>query len=125
MRGSITKLLCIGLLSAGSLFTATAQETSTNKTPPTAQAPKSARHLPFRGTIASVDKAGKSITLLGEAHQVIHITSQTKITKGTQNAKFEDLTVKTKVTGSKKEVAPEKWEATSLKIAEVAQENKK
>jgi hypothetical protein len=115
MRHLIVRMLCIGLLAAGSVLNVSAQEKKVEKTN-SVQSLKELRRAPFQGTVASVDKTAKVITLEGEKHQVIHISAQTKITKDGQPATLDNVTAGTKVTGSKRETAPEKWEAGSLII---------
>jgi len=75
----------------------------------------SVKILPFRGTIASVDKTAKTFTLKGPTHQVIGVTSQTKLTKDSKPAVFDDLADGVVVTGSKQQFG-EKWDAKTVKI---------
>ena len=75
------------------------------KTPPAGSAPEKpaapaapvARALPFRGTVAAVDKAAKTVTV-GE--RVFHIASDTKLMKGSQAAMLADINVGDAISGN-------------------------
>jgi len=71
------------------------------KTPPAAGAPDkstpAARALPFRGTVAAVDKDAKTVTV-GE--RVFHVSSETKLMKGNQSATVADIVVGDVISGN-------------------------
>jgi ABC-type Fe3+-hydroxamate transport system substrate-binding protein len=131
MQKSIISLVAASLMTVAvglSSSNASAQTAPTNTTP---SAPKPLiehstnranlskpvliKRAPFRASIASVDKAAKTITLTGEKKQVIEINAKTKITKDSNPATFEDLTVGAAVAGVKNQVG-DKWEAITVKI---------
>ncbi len=119
MHKSLKKILAVALIAAcGSVLPLLAQEKPA--TPPAATnaaAVTKVKHAPFRGTVESVDKAAKTITLKGvKKPQVLEITSQTKITKDGQPATLDDVTPGAKVTGSKQKTTGGQWEAVSVKI---------
>lgn len=58
---------------------------------------KKHRHLPFHGKAAKVDLAAKTLKV---GHMVIHITSETKITKAGKPAKLSDISVGERVSGA-------------------------
>lgn len=55
------------------------------------------RSLPFRGTVAAVDKAAMTVTV-GE--RVFHVTPETKVTRTGQQATLADVKVGDAITGS-------------------------
>jgi Domain of unknown function (DUF5666) len=72
------------------------------KTPPAGNAadkpaPAARSIPPFRGTVAAVDKDAKTVTV-GE--RVFHVSSETKLTKGSQPATIADITVGDVITGN-------------------------
>lgn len=71
------------------------------KVPPGSVAPEkpsaSARPLPFRGTVAAVDKAAKTVKV-GE--RVFHISAETQLTKSGKPATIGDVAVGDPITGS-------------------------
>lgn len=114
MKKSFISALCVGLLLAcGVAFTAPAQDATNNTNPPIVATAKKA---PFRGTIASIDKTAKTITLKGPKKQVIHITEATKITKEKLPVTFDSISVGTLVTGLKQKISNGDWQALSLRI---------
>jgi len=56
-----------------------------------------ARALPFRGTVALVDKGAKTVKV-GE--RVFHVTSETKLMKGDQPATLAEINVGDTITGN-------------------------
>lgn len=117
MHKTLTKILAVAMITAcGSALPLLAQE-QPGTAPATTNAPAAthAKHAPFRGTVASVDKTAKTITLEGKKSQVLHVTDQTKITKDDKPATLDDVTAGAKVTGAKQKNGAE-WEATSVKI---------
>ena len=98
-----TRFLVAGLL-ATSMFLgpvmAIAQEKSEKPKTPAAGSEKPApatRAIPFRGTVAAVDKDAKTVTV-GE--RVFHISSETKLTKGTQAATVAEIAVGDAIAGN-------------------------
>ena len=87
---------------------------------------------PFRGTIKSVDKGARTITLEGEKAQTFAVAAETKISKDGKPAAFADLAVGEAVGGRAKETADGKWTVVTLnagkkpsaKPAEKEKENK-
>ena len=79
---------------------------------------KKAKALPFRGTVASVDKVAKSVTLEGkEKTRTFQITSETKIHgKDKKPATLNDVTVGDHVGGSSRETADGKMELVTLNV---------
>jgi uncharacterized lipoprotein NlpE involved in copper resistance len=69
---------------------------------------------PFRGTIKSVDKGGRTITLEGEKAQTFAIVPETKISKDGKPAAFADLVAGEMVGGRAKESADGKWTAVTV-----------
>ena len=88
-------------------------------------AKKKAGH-PFRGNLAAVDKAAKTIKL-GES--TYRITSETKITKAGKPASLEDGVIGEPVSGYVKPASDGKMTATTVhfgaKVAERGSEKKK
>lgn len=88
-----------------------------------AQAEKSdakEKFRPFRGTIKSVDAAGKSITLDGEKAQTFAVASDAKVTKEGKPATFADLAIGDAVGGRAKETAEGKWTAVTINAGKKA-----
>jgi len=107
-------VLCVGLLLAcGAAFTASAQDTKSTNNPPVVAVQKK---VPFRGTVASIDKTAKTITLKGPKKQVIHITDATKITKEKLPSTIDSISVGSMVSGLKLQASNGNWEALSLRI---------
>jgi hypothetical protein len=64
---------------------------ATNPPPNSARAAASqaqGRGLPFHGTVAAVDKSGKTITMQGKKQRVFHIIPETKINKDDSKSSF-------------------------------------
>ena len=74
---------------------------------------------PFRGKLAAVDKAAKTIKV-GES--IYQITSETKITKAGKPATLEDGVVDEPVTGYAKPAADGKMAATTLRFGAKVEE---
>jgi hypothetical protein len=72
-----------------------------SKTPPAGGAPDKAapttRTLPFNGNVAAVDKDAKTVTV---GKQVLHVSSETKLTKGNQSVTVADIAVGDAIAGS-------------------------
>lgn len=125
MKKSFLTLLCAGLF-AGSAILASAQDAKSNAAPAApslpastakTNAPAAARHIPFVGIVASIDKTNQSLTLEGPKKQVVYITAKTKISKQKQPATFDGITVGARVSGSRVETKPGHWDATTLSIS--------
>jgi hypothetical protein len=69
---------------------------------------------PFRGTIKSVDKGARTITLEGEKAQTFAIVAETKISKDGKPATLADLVSGEMVGGRAKESADGKWTAVTV-----------
>ena len=112
----------VGLIAAGSVLTVTAQDTNTGKAAVTetvkpVKTDKAAtKGLPIKGTVASVDKVAKTVTLEGPKKHLLHVTSQTKITKDGKPAIFDDIAAGEKITGYQRGTE-DKWDAISLKLS--------
>jgi hypothetical protein len=102
MKKSI-RILVAGILAASMFLgpvNAMAQEKSDKPKTPGAGPEKAApatRAVPFRGTVASVDKDAKTITV-GE--RVFHVSSETKLVKGNQAATVADIAVGDAIAGN-------------------------
>jgi|SRR5271157_312107 len=96
---------------------ADASSSSTNKPAAAAAKPKAKR---YAGTIASVDKDAKTITitLASGASQTIHVTSNTKIRKDGEPGVFADAVVGQKVRASERQDESGNWVATTVSIGE-------
>ena len=94
-----------------------APSSSTNKAPAAAAKPKAKR---YAGTIASVDKDAKTITitLASGASQTLHITSKTKITKDGEPGVFADAVAGKRVKGSERQDDSGNWVAGTVNIGE-------
>jgi hypothetical protein len=114
--------ICLVLLAAVTMaaFSTNAQtnaaSSGTNKAPAVAK-PKGKR---YAGTIASVDKDAKTITitLASGASQTIRTSSKTKITKDGEPALFADAVVGQKVRGTERQDVSGNWAATTMIIGE-------
>jgi hypothetical protein len=114
--------ICLVLLTALTMaaFSTNAQtdssSSSTNK-PAAAAKPKAKR---YAGTIASVDKDAKTITvtLASGASLTIHVTSDTKIKKDGEPGIFADAVVGQKVRGLEREDSSGNWVAGTVNIGE-------
>lgn len=74
---------------------------------------KAAKHIPFHGTIAAVDKNAKTIKV-GE--RTFHVASNTKISKAGKPAILNDAAVGEEVAGAYHEGDGGKLELMSLRI---------
>ncbi|HEX5222671.1 MAG TPA: hypothetical protein VFZ59_24155 [Verrucomicrobiae bacterium] len=100
-----TQTLVAGLLMATLFFApvaAIAQDKSEKpKTPAAGGAPDKStpatRVLPFNGHVAAVDKDTKTVTV---GKQVIHVSAETKLTKGNQSVTVADIAVGDAIAGS-------------------------
>ena len=115
--------ICLVLVTAVTMaaFTTQAQtdstSSSTNKPPAAAAKPKARR---YAGTIASVDKDAKTITvtLSSGASLTIHVTSDTKIKKDGEPGIFADAVVGQKVRGLERQNDSGNWVAGTVNIGE-------
>ena len=94
-----------------------APSSSTNKAPAAPAKPKGKK---YAGTIASVDKDAKTITitLASGASQTIHISSKTRITKDNEPGVFADAVVGQKVRGTERQDDSGNWVASTMNIGE-------
>jgi hypothetical protein len=115
--------ICLVLVTAVTLaaFTTQAQTNSmssdTNKPPGAAAKPKVKR---YAGTIASVDKDAKTITITmaSGVSRTIQTTSNTRIRKDGEPAVFADAVVGQKVRGSERQDESGNWVAVTVLIGE-------
>jgi len=86
-------------------------------TPP-AKPEKKAKALPFHGTVGSMDKVAKTVTLEGkEKTRTFQITSETKIHgKDKKPATLNEVAVGDHVGGSSRETADGKMELVTLNV---------
>jgi hypothetical protein len=123
MNKTFLTLICAGLFTLGTSVTASAQAAKTNATPATPPVPAATastntapRRIPFVGTVSSIDKTNKTITLEGPKKQVIRITATTKISKDKRPATFDAITVGIKVSGTRVQKEGGVLEAVTLNV---------
>ena len=92
---------------------------STNKAPAAEKQSTEKKAHPFRGKLAAVDKAGKSITI---GKSVYYITSETRIKKDGKDATFEDVVVGEQASGYAKPMEGGKMVASSLNLGVKSEE---
>ena len=92
---------------------------STNKSPVAEKKSTEKKAHPFRGKLAAVDKAAKSITV---GKSVYYITSETRIKKGGKDATLEDAIVGEQATGYAKPMEGGKMAAASLNLGAKSEE---
>ena len=78
-----------------------------------------AKYRPFTGKIKEVNKTAKTLTLEGEKAQTFQVTSETRISKESNPATFDDLTVGESV-GGRAYNNEGKWEAVKINIGTLA-----
>jgi len=111
MQKLLSKLLVIATVLCGVVsISPWAHAQSTNK-PATKDGPAQKLAHPFRGKLAAVDKAAKTITV---GKSVYHITSETKIKKGDKPAILDDGVIGEPVTGYAKPMDGGKMAASSV-----------
>jgi len=124
MKKDMVRLALLGLLAAamaaapGRSFAQTNKE---SKDKPAAGAPaerpaKKPSVLPFRGTVAAVDKTAKTITV-GE--RVFQVTSETRIFKQEKPATLDDVKVGEAIRGSYKKTDEGKLVAQRIRVGPV------
>jgi len=101
--------ICVAVFAAESVEAQSTNKTATSKKGQERPAQKSAH--PFRGKLAAVDKAAKTITI---GKSVYHITSETKINKGGKPATLEEGVVGEEATGYAKPMEGGKMYASTL-----------
>ena len=111
---NLATLLCFG----GSLI-AQAADKPADKAAEGKKEAKS-KFRPFNGTIKSVDKTAKTITLEGEKAQAFQITSETKIVKDGKPAILDELSAGDKIGGRARETSDGKWEALTINAGKKA-----
>ncbi|MDQ6860650.1 MAG: hypothetical protein M3032_05785 [Verrucomicrobiota bacterium] len=78
---------------------------------------KAARAIPFRGTVASVDKSAQTFTIQGKENaRVFKVTDKTTVTKSGAGATFAEIAENEKVTGSYWKQADGSLECKSVKV---------
>jgi len=119
MKKLISPILCLAMAMALCTGTAFAQDKKDDKKDDKGKSAekKKSDTPPFNGKITAVDATAKSITLSGKAARVMHITSETRITKDGKPATFDDAKVGEDVGGQYKDVAG-KLQALSLRIGQ-------
>lgn len=123
MNTTIHKLAAFGLLAAAIAIAPTrafSEDKNTNK--PAADTEKSTKPkrdtAPFKGKVASVDKAAMTF-MVGE--RTFQVTSETKITKAGKPATLEDAVVGEEVAGRSKKTADGKLVALSIRFGAKAE----
>lgn len=101
MKKNTIKLTFLTLIAAGFLAAPVimhAQDSSTNSTDSTTQAPMkhAKRGLPFHGTVSEVDTNAMTLTVESRTFKV---TGKTKIMKDGEQASLSDFTIGDKVSG--------------------------
>ena len=85
-------LLTIALSGSPLLFGGAEPDTYSSDAP--AGTEKSVKRIPFRGKISAVDSAAKTFTLEGkQKSRTFHVTTETRLKKDGQEARFDDLKV--------------------------------
>jgi hypothetical protein len=100
MKKNILKIAVFSLVAAAVAVAPTQTLAQEKKEKPTAEkkdVAKDNRTIPFRGTLAAVDKGAKTIKV-GE--RVFQVTSETKMWKNSKPATLDDATVGEDVGGS-------------------------
>jgi len=92
---------------------------STNKAPAAENQSTEKKAHPFRGKLAAVDKAAKSITI---GKSVYYITSETRIKKDGKDTTFDDAVVGEQASGYAKPMEGGKMAASSLNLGAKAEE---
>ncbi len=114
----VLAMVTAALLGGGSLWSQGTGDTA-NPTPP-AEKKAPARKpttFPFRGTLKAVDRDAMTLTLAGkEKDRVIHITSQTRFTKGGKPAVLGDGVPGEEVAGSARKEADGRTVAVSVRF---------
>jgi len=127
MKKIITRLIIVGLLvglMAGAPPVSQAAETqptaeTTAKKSKAESAKKKTKSdvAPIRGKISAVDTVDRTITLGGkEKSRVIHVKSDTKLTKDGQPVTFDAAVVGEEVGGRVRKVGDDRYEAVSLRL---------
>jgi hypothetical protein len=111
MKGILTLLLVAVITALFNINAISADKPADKKTE---KADTQEKFRPFRGTIKSVDKVARTITLEGESAQKFAITSDTKINKDGKPAAFADIVVGDSVGGRAKETGEGKWTAMTI-----------
>ena len=103
---------------------ATSPAASTKAAPPAAKS-TTARAIPFKGVIATVDQSAKTFTIAGkEKSRVFTITDKTVITKGGAAATAKDLMANEEVRGSYWKADGGTLEAKTVKIGAMTEAEK-
>jgi hypothetical protein len=81
--------------------------------------PTRAKQMPFRGKIVKVDPEKKTIALAGrEQDRIFHIKEESRIRKGGQPAKLEDVKVGDTVGGLARANSQDGWDVVTLNVGE-------
>jgi len=112
---TLNSLIAAALLWAQASFSAE----STNKAPAAEKQSTEKKAHPFRGKLAAVDKAAKSITI---GKSVYFITSETRIKKDGKDATLEDAKVGEQASGYAKPLEGGKMAASSLNLGVKSEE---
>ena len=86
---------------------------------------KTARAIPFHGTISAVDQSARTFTIAGkEKSRVFKVSNQTVITKAGAAATMADIAANEQVTGSYWKAADGSLEAKTVKLGPKAETEK-
>jgi hypothetical protein len=92
----------------------------------TAPAEKTARAIPFHGTISAVDQTAKTFTIAGkEKSRVFKVTDKTVVTKNGAAATMTDIAANENVSGSYWKAADGSLEAKTVKLGPKEEKEKK
>jgi hypothetical protein len=117
--------VCIAVLVCAQLAVSAADKEKKASSPATTSsaspAAKSARPVPFRGTISAVDQTAKTFTIAGkEKSRVFKVTDKTAVTKAGQPATMTDIVENAEVSGSYWKAADGSLEAKTVKVGPMA-----
>jgi hypothetical protein len=107
------KKIIISILVAAFAATAALPVMAADEKPAEKKAAPAVRAVPFRGKIAAVDKAAKTVKV-GE--RTFHVTSETRIVKAGKPATLDDATVGEDVGGAYRESEDKKMNLVTLRV---------
>lgn len=120
---------CIAALACCAPVAAFAASPSPSPSPAketTAPAEKTARAIPFHGTISAVDQTAKTFTIAGkEKSRVFKVTDKTVVTKNGAAATMTDIVANENVSGSYWKAADGSLEAKTVKLGPKEEKEKK
>jgi maltose-binding protein MalE len=121
MLKAITHAVALALLIALAAAAALPSEAAEGRAASTESVEKDKKtvRVPFRGKLAAVDKAAKTLSLEGkEKKRVIHITSETKIMKSGVAATLDDAVIGEEIGGLVVRKGDGREEAVSIRLGE-------